>query len=154
MTKGKIIQEIEIGVSNSDTLQTIIDNANTSYDIQRLLVVMMKYHDYESREEMTENFGADILCFSNNEVSLIFRIINGIIEENKKLKEYKKPNFYVFSRWVKGEQSHKICGFSNKNTEEEASVEFMQISLKNNDLVGFALEAQEIHNLSQLFKPI
>lgn len=77
-------QKIEVDVKNAETIQLIIDNANTSYDVNRLLVLLLaKYNGYATKENMRENLGDDLAIFRNDEVGYIFRLINGLIESKK-----------------------------------------------------------------------
>lgn len=72
---------------SSKTTQTIIDNSDTSYDVERLLLLSMEFNGLASSKNMEENFHKRIARFTDIRISHVFKILNGLINENKQLKE-------------------------------------------------------------------
>jgi len=86
MKTGTLSANIEVDVNYAKTLQSIIDNCNTSNDMYLLCCLVISNVDFYSGENLDENFHKAIPEFSNEYAKEILFRINGLIEENKKLK--------------------------------------------------------------------
>ena len=68
-----------------------IDNADTSYDVDRLFILIFsKFKELSSKDNMETNFHKHIPAFKNVQISELFSIINGMDNRIKELEDEKK----------------------------------------------------------------
>ena len=96
ISKGQLkdVFETLLGVDakSSRPIKTIIDNTNTSYDVDRLFILAFsKCQDFSSKDNMADNFHKHIPEFKNMQIRELFRIINGMINKINEL-ECKKES--------------------------------------------------------------
>ena len=87
-TIGTLEAEITVDVNYAKTLQTVIDNCNTDRDVNDLFIDLLKFdkvNKVASFDNVNENLSMRIKS-SNHLIDEIRKIVNGLIEENKKLK--------------------------------------------------------------------
>ena len=71
---------------SNKTTKTIIDNANTAYDVERLFIIAYsKCEDLWSKDNIANNFHKHIPEFKDVRVRELFRIINGMINKINEL---------------------------------------------------------------------
>lgn len=88
MKEVVIKTDFKVDDKSARTIQTIIDNANTQKEVEALFVSLFEFdkvHKVASWDNLDKNLG--IRLEQGNELfKEIMHIVNGLIEENKKLK--------------------------------------------------------------------
>lgn len=75
---------------SNKTTKTIIDNANTSYDVERIHIFMCKYIDLSTKDNMDKNIHKHIPIFKDFRVRNMLEIFNGMTNRIKELENEKK----------------------------------------------------------------